>query len=152
MLRALAGLYATVDWHQERMQAAADGPTSAAVDLAELLVARGVPFRQAHTLVGGLVRESLARRVPLVELVQAHPDLGDAGAQLLEPGVPVARRTTPGGAGPVPLTDQVERFVRRLDVDRSRLAIHVRTLRAAPVADAAPVPAAVPDGDAAPDG
>ena len=151
-LRALAGLYATVEWHQERMQAAADGPTSAAVDLAELLVARGTPFRQAHTLVAGLVRESTARHVPLVELVQAHPDLGDAGAQLLEPGVPVIRRTTPGGAGPVPLIEQVERFVRRLDVDRSRLAIRVQTLRAAPVPDAAPLADVVPAPGAGPGG
>ncbi len=144
VLRALAGLYRTVEWHQERMQAAADGPTSASVDLAELLVARGTPFRQAHALVAGLVRDSIARHVPLVELVQAHPDLGEAGAQLLEPGVAVSRRTTPGGAGPVPVADQVERFVRRLDVDRSRLEIHVHTLCAAPVPDSAPRPAPDP--------
>lgn len=142
VLRALTGVYATVEWHHERMQAAADGPTSAAVDLAELLVARGVPFRNAHALVAGLVRDSLARHVPLVELVQSHPDLGDAGARLLEPGVPVTRRTTPGGAGPLPVAEQVERFVRRIDVDRSRLAIHVKTLRSAPVPDAAPSAAA----------
>jgi argininosuccinate lyase len=140
MLRALAGLYATVEWHHERMQAAADGPTSAAIDLAELLVARGMPFRQAHALVAGLVRDSVERHVPLVELVQAHPELGDAGASLLEPGVPVSRRTTPGGAGPGPVAEQLERFVRRLDVERSRLAIHVQTLCGAPVPDAAPVP------------
>ena len=138
VIRALRGLYATVEWHHERMQAAADASTSAAVDLAELLVARGTPFRQAHALVAGLVRESVARRVPLVELVQAHPDLGEMGARLLEPGVPVSRRTTPGGAGPAPVAQQTERFVRRLDVDRSRIAIHVRTLAAAPVPDAAP--------------
>jgi len=138
VLRALTGLYATLEWSQERMQGAADGPASAAVDLAELLVQRGVPFRRAHELVAGLVRESLARHVPLVELVQAHPDLGDAAAALLEPGVPVTRRTTPGGAGPAAVGEQVERFVRRIGVDRSRLAIHVRTLRAAPVPDSAP--------------
>ncbi len=122
ILRALTGLYATLQWHHARMQDAADGPSSAAVDLAELLVARGVPFRQAHALVAGLVRESIERHVPLVELVQAHPDLGDAGAQLLEPGVPVTRRTTPGGAGPVPVAEQMEHFSRRLGVDRARLA------------------------------
>ncbi len=138
VVRALRGTYATVAWHPERMRAAADGPASAAVDLAELLVARGTPFRRAHALVAGLVRDSLARHVPLVELVQAHPDLGDAGARLLEPGVPVARRTTPGGAGPGPVAEQADRFVRRLGVDRSRLAIHIGTLQAAPVPDAAP--------------
>jgi argininosuccinate lyase len=122
-LRALAGLFATVTWDNQRMQAAADGPAAAAIDLAELLVVNGMPFRQAHALVGGLVRDSLARHVPLVELVQAHPDLGDAGAQLLEPGVAVTRRTTPGGAGPGPVAEQLRRFTRRLDVDRSRLGL-----------------------------
>ena len=122
VLRALTGLVATVQWQHERMQAAADGPAAAAVDLAEMLVERGMPFRQAHALVAGLVRESVARHVPLVELVQAHPDLGDAGARLLEPGVPVTRHTTPGGAGPGPVARQLEQFGRRTELDRARLA------------------------------
>jgi argininosuccinate lyase len=122
-VRALAGLYATVTWNLERMRSAADGPAAAAVDLAEMLVENGMPFRQAHALVGGLVRDSLERHVPLSELVQAHPDLGEAGARLLDPGVAVTHRTTPGGAGPVPVADQMARFVRRLDIDRARLGL-----------------------------
>ncbi len=122
-LRALAGLYTTVEFHQERMQAAADESSAAAVDLAEFLVERGLPFRKAHELVAGLVRDSIERRVPLAELVQSHPDLGDAGAKLLEPGVAVSRRTTPGGAGAVAVAEQLERFTRRLGVDRARLRV-----------------------------
>jgi argininosuccinate lyase len=122
-LRAVTGLLGTLEWHDERMQAAADGAPAAAVDLAELLVERGMPFRQAHVLVGSLVRDSIERHVPLVELVQAHPDLGDLAARLLEPGVAVTRRTTPGGAGPAPVAEQLERFSRRLGVDRSRLSL-----------------------------
>jgi len=122
-LRALTGLFATLGWDHDRMQAAADGPAVAAIDLAELLVERGMPFRQAHALIGGLVRESLERHVPLAELVEAHPSLGDDAARLLEPGVAVTRRTTPGGAGPGPVADQLERFTRRLGVDRARLAL-----------------------------
>ena len=83
-------------------RSAADGPAASAIDLAEMLVEQGMPFRQAHALVGGLVRESLERHVPLVELVAAHPDLGEAAVELLEPGVAVTRRRTPGGAGPGP--------------------------------------------------
>jgi argininosuccinate lyase len=131
-LRALTGLYATVTWEHERMQAAADGSMAAAVDLAELLVEQGMPFRQAHALVGGLVRDSLERHVPLAELVQAHPDFGDQAVALLEPGVAVTRRTTPGGAGPKPVAEQAERFERRLGVDRARLG----TLRGAGAAPA----------------
>ena len=98
------------------------GRRPSAIDLAEMLVEQGMPFRQAHALVGGLVRESLERHVPLVELVAAHPDLGEAAVELLEPGVAVTRRRTPGGAGPGPVAEQSERFVRRREVDRTRLA------------------------------
>ncbi|HUE60182.1 MAG TPA: hypothetical protein VMO88_11410, partial [Acidimicrobiales bacterium] len=79
------------------------------------------PFRQAHAVVGALVRDSAERGVPLAELVQAHPALGAEALSLLEPGVAVTRRTTPGGAGPVPVADQMKRFSHRLDVDGQRL-------------------------------
>jgi argininosuccinate lyase len=121
-LIAVRGVYDTVTWNVDRMQAAADGPAAAAIDLAELLVEQGMPFRQAHGLVGGIVRDSLERHVPLVELVAAHPDLGEAAVELLEPGVAVTRRRTPGGAGPGPVAEQAERFARRREVDRTRLA------------------------------
>jgi argininosuccinate lyase len=121
-LIALRGVYDTVTWHEERMQTAADGPAAAAIDLAELLVEQGMPFRQAHALVGGMVRHSLERHVPLAELVAAHPELGEAAVELLEPGVAVTRRRTPGGAGPGPVAEQTERFDRRREVDRTRLA------------------------------
>jgi argininosuccinate lyase len=120
-LSAMTGLYATMAFRVEVMQAAADSPYAAATDLAELLVERGTPFRDAHALVGGLVRDSLERRVPLAELVEAHPDLGADGAALLEPGRAVARRTTPGGAGPDAVAVQLERFAVRLDADAERL-------------------------------
>jgi len=121
-LRAVSGMLAGATFDVHRMQQAADGPTSAAVDLAEWLVERGMPFRQAHGVVGGLVRDSLERGVPLAELVQAHPSLGAPAVDLLEPGVAVTRRTTPGGGGPVPVAVQMERYRHRLTVDEERLA------------------------------
>jgi argininosuccinate lyase len=120
-LTAMTGLYGSLSFQVERMQQAADSPYAAATDLAEMLVERGLPFREAHALVGALVRDSLERHVPLAELVEAHPDLGADGAALLEPGRPVARRTTPGGAGPDPVAVQIERFARRLDADAERI-------------------------------
>ena len=57
-LAAMAGLLATAEVVPARMQAAADGQHAAAVDLAEWLVQRGVPFRDAHARVGALVRQS----------------------------------------------------------------------------------------------
>jgi argininosuccinate lyase len=121
-LAAMTGLMATLTFHVERMQAAADSPYAAATDLAEMLVERGVPFRDAHALVGALVRDSLERHVPLAELVEAHPDLGVEATALLEPGRAVNRRTTAGGAGPDPVAAQIDRFARRLETDAARLA------------------------------
>jgi len=121
-LSALGGLMATAFFDTHRMQEAADTPSSSAVDLAEHLVAAGMPFREAHALVGSLVRDSIERHVPLVELVEAHPALGSAAVGLLEPGVAVTRRTTPGGGGPKPVAEQLSRMRQRLQVDRERLA------------------------------
>ena len=62
------------------------------------------------------------RHVDFAELVENHPALGPNAVELLEPGVAVTRRTTPGGAGPVPVADQLERFRSQLDQDEARLA------------------------------
>jgi argininosuccinate lyase len=113
-LSAMRGLLATAVWNVDRMQAAADAPFAAAVDLAEWLVGRGMPFRRAHELVGGLVRDAIERRVPMSELVEAHPEFGIEALDLLGSGAAVARRTSPGGAGPDPVKEQLRRFEDRL--------------------------------------
>ena len=109
-LEAMRGLYATLTFETDRMAEAADQPTAAATDLAEYLVRSGTPFRQAHAAVGDLVRRSLDGEGALIDLVAAHPDLGPDAAALVRPGVPVRQRTSPGGAGPQPVADQLRRF------------------------------------------
>jgi argininosuccinate lyase len=113
-LLALAGLLDTADFDVERMRAAADVASSSATDLAEHLVRSGMPFRDAHAVVGALVRQSVERHIPLRELVEAEPHLGAAALDLLEPGAAVRRRTTPGGAGPEPVAVQLEAAKERL--------------------------------------
>jgi argininosuccinate lyase len=114
-LPALSGLLATITFELDRMRTAADSQTGAAVDLAEWLVERGTPFRQAHAIVSRLVRDSLERRVPMAELVEAHPALGTEAVALLEPGMAVTRRTSPGGAGPGPVAVQLKHFREQLE-------------------------------------
>jgi argininosuccinate lyase len=121
-LVAVAGMLATATMVPDAMQAAAGGPEVAATDLAEHLVAAGVPFREAHAIVGGLVRTSLDDGVALADLVAAHPQLGPDAVALLEPGVAVRRRSTPGGGGPGPVGVQLARFGQRLADDRSRVS------------------------------
>jgi argininosuccinate lyase len=117
-LTALAGLLSTIDFVEERMTAAANSPVNAATDLAEHLVEQGTPFREAHTMVGGLVRQAVERGVPLDELVENDPRLGPDALPLLEPGSAVRRRTTPGGGGPEPVARQLEAAVTRLEEQR----------------------------------
>ncbi len=73
-----------------------------------------MPFREAHAVVGSLVRQSVERHIPLEELVAAEPHLGAEALVLLEPGAAVRRRTTPGGAGPEPVAVQLEEAKERL--------------------------------------
>lgn len=120
-LGALTGLLSTATFRTEAMARAADSPYAAATDLAEWLVERGTPFRDAHAIVGEVVRNALSGSGTMAELVAAHDRLGPEAAELLAPGVSVARRTTRGGAGPVAVSAQRERFSARLASDRERL-------------------------------
>ena len=131
-LEALSGLLATATFDTEAMALAASDPLAAATDLAEWLVQKGMPFRRAHELVGALVRDSLQRRVPLSELVAAHPSLGADAVALLEPGVAVTRRTTPGGAGPGPVAEQLERFSAQVRADAERFGLAKHGAKAVP--------------------
>jgi argininosuccinate lyase len=125
-LGAVTGMIATATFVPERMQAAADAETTAATDLAEWLVQRGIPFRDAHAVVGALVRRALAGEASLRDLVASDPLLGPDAAALVAPGVSVRRRTTPGGAGPGPVAEQLERFRRRVGELRAAVADDVR--------------------------
>ena len=73
---ALTGMIATATFDTERMQAAADEETMAATDLAEYLVRGGMPFREAHAVVGAHVQACLAGKGSLAELVAADPRSG----------------------------------------------------------------------------
>jgi argininosuccinate lyase len=121
-LAAFAGMVATTTFLTDRMAAAADTPAAAATDLAEWLVAKGTPFREAHATVGELVKRSLAGEGALADLVAADDRLGPEAAALVSPGIPVTRRTTRGGGGPGPVAEQLTRFRTRLGLDRERLA------------------------------
>jgi len=121
-LGALSGLYRTLRFDTERMGVAASSPFAAATDLAELLVRDGMPFRDAHAVVGALVRRALDDGTPLVELVRGEPALGERGAALVEGGASAVHRTSPGGGGPGPVAVQRRRLGERIAEARSRRA------------------------------
>lgn len=97
---AISEMIAGAQFNLDTMRKAADSPAAVATDLAEWLVARGTPFRQAHAKVGELVSRSLSSGAPLENLVRADSGLGAEAAALFAPGVAVRRRTSHGAAGP----------------------------------------------------
>ena len=113
---ALDGLLSTASFKPPAMAVGADDPFVAATDLAEWLVTRGTPFREAHAVIAALVREALsdseasASADRLTELVAAHPDLGPEAAQRLAPGAAHRSRTSPGAGGPDAVAVQLDRL------------------------------------------
>ena len=125
-LIALGGMVETATFKLDVMATAADDQVSLATDLAEVLVEEGMPFREAHAVVGGLVQDSLSRGVPLSDLVGGHPAFPDSVAFLFAPGAAVSRRKSPGGAGLGPVAQQFK----LLQVEMERAGSRIRTLRA----------------------
>jgi argininosuccinate lyase len=121
-LVALSGMIATAHFNTEKMISGADAEALVATDLAEWLVQRGVPFRDAHGIVGAVVHEALKSGTPMVDLVRNHESFGADAVSLFDPGVAVSRRRTPGGAGPVAAPLQQERLQNALQAAKSALS------------------------------
>jgi len=121
-LVALRGCYETATFDVTAMAAAADDDDAVAVDLAEWLVVRGTPFREAHHVVGALVTQAHERGVRLRDVVGETDAFDDEALSLFDPGTAVRRRTTPGGAGPLPGAAQREALAAALGDARSRAA------------------------------
>jgi argininosuccinate lyase len=68
MLEVFAGMIREIEIEPERMLSAASDPGLLATDLADYLVKRGVPFRQAHEIIGKLVAFSIQHHRPFNEL------------------------------------------------------------------------------------
>ncbi len=67
-LAVLGGMFANLRFNRERMAEEASKGFSTATDLAEYLVVKGMPFRQAHAVVGRLVRYCLERKKTFTDL------------------------------------------------------------------------------------
>ena len=96
----------SVKLHTDRPRQAAAESWVVATDLAEALSRAGVPFHQAHQIVGKLVLESIRLgRKPsdwtATELAEFAPEFGDAMVRLLDPAEGMKSREIPGGTGPM---------------------------------------------------
>jgi argininosuccinate lyase len=106
-LVAATGMIAGARFARQRMAAAAADELIAATDLADLLVKRGTPFREAHGVIAGLVRESVESGRSLAEV--AVPALGDDAAAVLERSSWLESKVSEGGTSLARVREQLER-------------------------------------------
>jgi argininosuccinate lyase len=101
ILPVMNGLLCTLRVHPEAMRQALD-PALLATDLADYLVKHGVPFREAHGLVGQVARQAQVLGVPL-DLVPLHelqmisPVFSSDVSEVFDFQASVNRRAVPGG-------------------------------------------------------
>lgn len=110
-LPVATGAVATARFRHDRMRAALDD-AMLATDVADYLVMRGVPFREAHHVVGRLVREAEQRGVALSALppgvfLAAHPACGNDILQVFDIDRSVAQRRVPGATAPEAVREQI---------------------------------------------
>ncbi|MBI4927705.1 MAG: argininosuccinate lyase [Anaerolineae bacterium] len=112
MLPVVAGVVSTLKIRADRMEKALN-PAMLSTDLADYLVKKGVPFREAHTLVGKAVRRALdletpLNRLPVSELQSISAFFGDDVNTVFDFEASVARRDVPGGTAPAAVTIQLQ--------------------------------------------
>ncbi len=118
-LRALTELLPATTFHRERMRAEAGRGYATATDLADYLVRRGMPFRDAHEASGKAVRLAIDRGVdlaalPLAELRQCAPIIGEDVFAVLTLEGSLAARNHFGGTAPAQVRAAVARASARL--------------------------------------
>jgi argininosuccinate lyase len=111
VLPAVAGTLGELRFNAQRMRAALSS-SMMATDLADYLVAKGISFREAHGVVGSLIRASETGgteldRMPFKTFAAAHASFDHDVFDWLSPDASVARRNVPGGTGPGAVDDQI---------------------------------------------
>jgi argininosuccinate lyase len=119
-LRVAREMLATIAFDQERMAAAATDELLAATDVADLLVKRGVPFRRAHGIVGGIVGAAVDRGKALSELTEAElaelaPELDGEYYELLGDRAWLESKVSDGGTSLARVREQLAKAHHLLD-------------------------------------
>jgi argininosuccinate lyase len=118
ILPAMTGLVGSMIIQPDRMRAAIK-PASLATDLADYLVLKGVTFREAHQVVGRVVREAENRGMPISELplefLQQQHDAFDVDVkEVFDLESAIRRRAVIGGTAPKSVRDQIQRATQLL--------------------------------------
>jgi argininosuccinate lyase len=113
-LAAADGMMSTISFRRDRLAAAAADELLAATDIADLLVRRGVPFRESHGIVAGIVRQAIDQGVPLSELTpeqlaEHSPVLDEEFYVMLRDGAWLESKVSEGGTSLARVREQLDR-------------------------------------------
>jgi argininosuccinate lyase len=113
-LDAANGMLETITFNRDRLADAAGDQFLAATDVADLLVRRGMPFREAHAVVAGLVRRAIegGKRLSDLtpeELAEQSPLLDHDFYRLLEGGAWLETKVSEGGTSLARVREQLDR-------------------------------------------
>ncbi|MBD5090485.1 MAG: argininosuccinate lyase [Lactobacillus sp.] len=103
-IKIMIGMITTLQVKKEAMEHATHHDFSNATELADYLATKGIPFREAHEIVGELVLKGLKTRtnlvdIPLDEYKKISPKIEEDVYTYLQPKVAVERRNSYGGTG-----------------------------------------------------
>ncbi len=118
-LHLAAELISNTRFRRDKFEEQLYGDSSLATDIVDYLVRRGVPFRQAHAIVGKVVMTCLERRCLLHELPLEHyrrlwPHFEGDILHLLVPAVSVKKKRSAGSTAPQEVAKQLRRWRRVL--------------------------------------
>jgi len=118
-LEIFAAMLPDLRVNRERMENAARDPNLLATDLAEYLVKKGTPFREAHQIVGELVVHSITKSVPLdqigvAKMKEFSPHFDDDVAKIFDVADSLAQRRAVGAPSPQNIAAQIKRWKRLL--------------------------------------
>jgi argininosuccinate lyase len=125
-LDAAAGMLDGISFDRARMEDASGDEMLAATEVADLLVRRGVPFREAHGIVGGLVRDAVEQGKSLSELSaedlrKRSEHLDDSYYEVLQRSSWLESKKIAGGTGSVPLAAQLDEARETLAAVKARV-------------------------------
>jgi argininosuccinate lyase len=111
-LEAANGMLSGIEFNRKAMESAAADEFPAATDIADMLVRDGVPFREAHGIVGAMVRRALADGKSLSELSRKElrefsPKLGGAYYRLLRERRWVESKISGPGTSSIRVSEQL---------------------------------------------